>query len=230
MLENIRAEADLRGISRLCHFTSSANFLHVLRAAMLKDRATLDSEANPVVNPTDALRLDGHTDKICCSVEYPNAYYLDTARKKNLVFTDWIVVLLNPELLWQPGTVFCRRNAAAQNGMLIKPGEAGFKEMFWPEVDGAGGRRFTRAPRQLTCSTTDVQAEVLVPGPIPLADVLGIIVQSQRQGETELARWESLGLDSAGMKVAVAPTLFDKFTLGSQIRSGLRPPEATIAV
>lgn len=228
MLENIRHEVIQRGISRLCHFTSSNNFLHVLQSQMLKDRASLDAEANSVVNPTDQLRLDGHRDKICCSIEFPNAYYLDRVRKNNLVFNDWIIVLLNPELLWRPGTHFCQRNAAAQNGGLIKSGAMGFQELFAQVVVGAGGNRFTRQAHHFPNTPTDAQAEVLIPGPIPFKYITGIIVQNEKQGLTELARWNSLNFQQITFPIYSAPILFDKIQLSNATRSGARPTEIQI--
>jgi len=31
---------------------------------------------------TDLDRLDGHRDKVCCTIEYPNAYYWNKAKDK----------------------------------------------------------------------------------------------------------------------------------------------------
>lgn len=84
---------------------------------------------------------------------------------------------------------------------------------------------FSRNPRQLPSTPTDLQAEALVLGPVPFSDILGIAVQSEEQGFTELARWESLQLPDWSLPIYVAPTLFDKKSLTRHIHSGIRPGE-----
>lgn len=225
MPEEIKNLIKERNITRLCHFTSSQNFIHVQRSGSLRDQNSLRQEANPVFNPTDELRLDGHLDKLCCSIENPNAYYLDKARAKNRIFKDWIVIFLKTDLLCKGGTIFCKRNAAANGGALLRPGVAGFSELFCENVEGAGGRMFNRNQRQLPSTPTDIQAEALVLGPVPFSEILGIAVQSEEQGFTELARWESLQLPAWNLPIYVAPTLFDKNALTRHIHSGIRPSE-----
>lgn len=216
----IKFDAERRGIRRLCHFTSSANFLHVLQSGLLKDRATLDREENKVVNPTDELRLDGHREAICCSVEYPNSYYLDTAAKKELIFEGWIILLLNPELLWKPGTLFCQKNAAAANGSLIREGLQGYLSMY-PQ----SARGFSRKATHLPAVPTDLQAEVLVPGPIPFTAVTGIVMKSNEQAETELARWDTLSIPRPQIPILISPDFFNKTNLRDRIWRGEQPLE-----
>ena len=217
-----------RGITRLCHFTPSRNLIHVLSSGYLKDRQTLDTEARDEVNPTDELRLDGHPDKICCSVEYPNSYYLDIVTRKELIFLDWVILFIDPVVLWSPGTLFCQRNAAAENGSLIAGGWPGYESIFFPRVQGAGGRVFARQASHLSCSPTDIQAEVLVPGPIPIDAIRGIAMRSEKQAQTERARWDTLGLAPPTAPTVVAPVLFDKMALTKHIWTGRRPTETAV--
>lgn len=226
--EQIQADCAQRGITRLCHFTPSRNLIHVLSSGYLKDRQTLDLESTGEANPTDAFRYDGHRDKICCTVEYPNSYYLEIVTRKELIFHDWVVLLINPVVLWSPGTLFCPRNAAAQNGSLISSGWPGYQSMFAPRVQGNNGNVFSRRGTHLTCSPTDMQAEVLVPGPIPISAILGMVMSSERQAQTERARWDSLGLVAPNIPMVVAPDLFDKMSLRNQIWTGRRPTETSV--
>jgi hypothetical protein len=209
-----------RDIQRLCHFTSSANFLHVLQSGLLKDRKTLDSEQNVVVNPTDEMRFDGHREAICCSVEYPNTYYLDVAVKKQVLFEGWIILFLKPDLLWSPHTLFCEKNAAAANGALIMRGEKGYRSMF-----PSSARGYARKATQLLCSPTDLQAEVLIPGPILLNQVIGMAMRSEEQVQTELVRWETVGIQRPEIPIFVAPSLYSKTDLRDRIWQGRRPDE-----
>lgn len=220
MNENIKHDVTRRDIRRLCHFTSSANFLHVLQSGLLKDRQTLDREQNVVVNPTDEMRFDGHREAICCSVEYPNTYYLDVAVKKQILFEGWIILFLKADLLWSPGALFCQKNAAAENGALVMGGEQGYDSMF-----PSSARGYPRKASQLLCSPTDIQAEVLVPGPIPLNQIIGMAMRSEEQVETELIRWETVGLKRPDIPIFIAPLLYSKIELRDRIWQGKRPDE-----
>ncbi|MFM0324915.1 DarT ssDNA thymidine ADP-ribosyltransferase family protein [Caballeronia glebae] len=226
--ENILDDCATRGITRLCHFTPSRNLIHVLASGYLKDRQTLSIEARDEVNPTDAYRRDGHLDKICCSVEYPNGYYLDIVTKKELIFLDWVILFIDPVVLWSPGTLFCQRNAAAENGSLIADGWPAYESMFAATVQGAGGRVFNRRATHLSCSPTDLQAEVLVPGPIPIEAIQGMAMLTERQANTERARWDTLGLAPPHVPLVVAPDLFDKMSLTNHIWTGRRPTETAV--
>lgn len=220
MSEQIKLDVLRRDIGRLCHFTSSANLLHVLQSRLLKDRATLDREDNVVVNPTDDMRLDGHREAICCSVEYPNTYYMDTAVRKQILFEGWVILLLKPDLLWSQNAMFCENNAATNSGALIKGGEAGYKSMFPSRARG-----YPRKPTQLLCSPTDLQAEVLIPGPVPLSQLIGMVMKSEEQVQTELVRWETVGIQRPDVPIYVAPTLYNKIELRDRIWQGRRPDE-----
>ncbi|MCK4130357.1 DUF4433 domain-containing protein [Ralstonia pseudosolanacearum] len=226
--EGILSDCANRGITRLCHFTPSRNLIHVLASGYLKDRETLNMEARDEVNPTDEYRRDGHLDKICCSVEYPNSHYLDIVTKRELIFHDWVILFIDPMMLWSPGTLFCPRNAAAENGSLIAEGWQGYESMFAPHVQGAGGRVFRRGASHLSCSPTDLQAEVLVPGPIPLDAIRGMAMRTERQAHTERARWDTLGLTPPTVPTVIAPVLFDKMALTQHIWTGRRPTETAV--
>lgn len=228
MHKEIRAEAQERGVSRSCHFTSSNNFIHILKAGGIKDRNALNREADVVVNPTDEHRLDGRLDRICCSVEYPNTYYLDKVKRDNVVFRDWLVVFLTADLLWRNEALFSKRNAAAEGGAHIRAGAKAFRRMFADYIDGARGHRFVRSDKYLPPCPTDAQAEVLVVGPIALSDIIGVAVASEEQGRTELARWRTLRIAPESCPIFVAPTLFDKIALYPCIRRGERPVETLL--
>ena len=90
----IKTEAERRGITRLCHFTPSRNLAHIASdpKGILASRHLLDDE-KIVFNPTDRERLDGHKGHVCCSIQYPNAWYFRTARGKEVLFRDWGRVL-----------------------------------------------------------------------------------------------------------------------------------------
>lgn len=215
------------GATRLCHFTPALNLPHILRDGRIRPTAGMSDDVQACFNPTDLERFDGHPECVCCSIEYPNAFYLARARQSGRLkhFPDWIVLLLPLALIDRPGTLFSPRNAAAGAGAYLQPGEDGLDRCFAPSVRGAGGYTFTRGPSHLAGCPTDQQAEVLVPGDVPRAQVSGIVVASEGQARAEVARLRTVGLSLGDIPLIVAPTFFNKNVLSSSIRGGTRPAE-----
>jgi len=226
MIGAIRSALGTRGISRLCHFTPSRSLAHILAGGSgILPSLQLAQEDRLMFNPTDLERMDGHPGHICCSIEYPNAWYFDRARKGEMLFRDWVVIFFKPDVLASPGTLFCPRNAAAGYGAHIGSGQAVFESMFAQSVSGAGGQVRSRSLLHLPCSPTDDQAEVLVPGSVPANDILAIGVSTDDQARAERVRLSVLGIDASHLSFVVAPTLFDKYALSASIRAGQRPSE-----
>ena len=216
----IRHEARARGITRLCHFTPSRNLAHILASGRIQPRAQVPLD---VLNPTDEWRLDGRLDYVSCSLEFPNAWFFRIAREREETFRDWVILLVRPDSLWAPGTLFCPRNAAAGGAL---PGADAFIALFDSVVRGAYGKPFCRAPRHLEAAPTDDQAEVLVPGSIPTSHVLSVAVGSLEQAALEIGRLQDAGVWEPGLRFAVSPGLFDARGLSAAIRQGRRPPES----
>lgn len=226
MIETIKQEVESRGITRLCHFTPSRNLVHILTGTTgILATKKLQKDERSVFTSTDLKRLDGHEACICCSIEYPNAWYFDKAKSKDELFKDWVVLFINPKYLWLPGTRFCRRNAASSSGKSVAEGEQAFFSVFAQSVSGAGGQNFTRSNTHLACCPTDNQAEVLIPDQIGTADILAIVVPTETQAKNEAARLSILGVPGDRFNFVIAPTLFDKQSLSNSIRSGKRPIE-----
>lgn len=226
MIESIKREVERRGITRLCHFTPSRNLLHILTTeqGILATKKLEENERN-VFTPTDLQRLDRHEDHICCSIEFPNAWYFEQVKSKDNLFRDWVVLFINPKYLWFPGTRFCHRNAASNYGTNIIEGEEGFKAMFADTVSGAYGKTRCRCPNHLPCSPTDDQAEVLVPDQITISDILAIAVPTETQVKQEVTRLRILGITEDRYKFVILPEIFDARTISNLIRSGKRPRE-----
>jgi hypothetical protein len=189
----------------------------------------LQEDERAVLNPTDLQRFDRHPDHICCSVEYPNAWYLDRARSKERIFKDWIVLLLTPSLMLRHGTLFSPRNAAAGYGAYLQPGVEGFLEMYAPEITGAYAKKFIRRPTHIASVPTDQQAEVLVPGAVASGDILGVVVRDEEQARNEVLRLKLMG-SAAKFRILISPSLFDKNSLDAHIRAGKRPAEVLFQI
>jgi ssDNA thymidine ADP-ribosyltransferase DarT-like protein len=188
----------------------------------------LSSDERNVYAPTDLQRLDGFTDHICCSVEYPNSWYFERARSTDVLFKDWVVLLIDPKYLSDSRTLFSPRNASAEFGRRVMPGYEGFSRLFADKVDGAYGKTFTRSASRRLCCPTDEQAEVLVPDVIELKDVQGVVVSSKEQAVNEIVRLRLLQIPSEEIKslrFLVVPEFWDKYQLSGMIRDGRRPVE-----
>lgn len=226
--QKIRDEALRRGISRLCHFTQSRKLSHILSDLDgVWATSRLIEKAPDLLDQTDKIRRDGHLDHICCSVEYPNTWYLSQIRDNDQVFKDWVIVFLNPALLWRDGTLFSPRNSAAQAGTLIQGGYAGFSRLFAPSLIGAGGRTFARTAEMLPCCPTDDQAEVLVYEHIQRSDILGVGVLSEAQARAEALRLSFIH-SATNPRFYVAPDIFTG-RWSNLIRRGHRPKEVVFS-
>ena len=214
-----------RGIRRLCHFTPSRNLAHIVIGKKgILATARLERTERDVFNPSDLQRLDGHKDHICCSVEYPNAYFFRRARENEILFKDWVVLLLDPTLMLVDGVKFCSRNASAERGRLIKEGMAGFESMYAPTVVGAYNKKFVRFQKQSPAVTTDNQAEVLIPDQIPLERIVAVAVRTKDQAVLEIERLRLLGLTQLP-RFLVAPLFYDPDALMPALYNGNVPPE-----
>ena len=211
-----------RSITRLCHFTPSRNLAHILqnRKGVLATARLSEDEA-AILNPTDEDRFDGHLNHVCCSIQYPNAWYFKAARGREVLFKDWVVLFLNPRHLWARGTKFCQRNAATQRGALVREGYEAFSSLFDQTVRGKSA--FSRGPQHPDFLPTDLQAEVLVRDNIERADLLGIAVNDKAQAKREAL---ALRLSHAELpRTVIAPSFYEPGVLSQQLKGGIIPVE-----
>lgn len=222
-MNEVLEDARRRGITRLCHFTKSVNLPAIVAAAEIRSAADLVRGAE-AFEITDRRRRDGRLDKICCTFEYPNTWYLDSARSKDHTAGGWVVLDLDLELIAGPSVEFSPVNAARGRGAGIAgTGLESFEAIFAPRV--LGNRRRFRRPAHPSWWPTDDQAEVMVGSPVALRHVRGILVEDERQAETELSTLRQGGLTANLPTFYIAPTLFDKYQLSHDIRQGMRPYE-----
>jgi ssDNA thymidine ADP-ribosyltransferase, DarT len=229
MNASIKAEAQRRGITRLCHFTPSRNLGQILigNVGILATQKLKEDERS-VYAPTDLQRMDGFVNHICCTIEYPNAWFFEQARAKEILFKDWVILFIHAKYLWAKGTRFCYRNAAASFGADVVEGEAAFQRMFAQRTVGARGMTFVRTAQRLASCPTDEQAEVLVPDTISIVDIIGVAVQSEEQARNEMVRIQLLKVPQRvqdSLRIIIAPDLFDKRKLSSGLKIGRRPEE-----
>ncbi|MFI7318759.1 DarT ssDNA thymidine ADP-ribosyltransferase family protein [Streptomyces venezuelae] len=203
--------------TRLAHFTPARNLYHILQDGAIRSSKDLADGAPDHFDPTDRERFDRNPDKICCTFQFPNGYYLAQARSKPDFqnYPDWVCLFLDVDLALRPGTLFAPCNAAKQNGTLLKPGAPALLDCFAATSDG-----WTRGSRHLPGAATNLQAEVLVPGPIDLRHVQAVTVPSMEAAETEWARLTMLNADPGRFSWAVSSVLFDRNELSNRVRYG----------
>jgi hypothetical protein len=222
MIVSIQTSVMRRGITRLCHFTPSHNLGHIAedRVGILASKHLREDE-KAVFNPTDSERLDGYLDYVCCSIQYPNAWYFKKARDRESLFRDWVILLLKPYYLWYAGAKFCPRNAAVEHGRLVDEGAEAFEELFADTVEGT--HTYRRDHRHPAFLPTDEQAEVLIPDHIRRGDVIGIAVYDDEQAQREVARLKLLGQSLS--PILIVPEFFDPNKLSQLLRAGRVPTE-----
>lgn len=210
---DVLAAVEGHPLARLVHFTPSRNLHPILTAKALRSSKDLDVNSRGQYAKSDLLRLDQHPDHVCCSLQYPNGFYFHSARHDLRVqnYPDWVCLLLDKRLAATLGTLFCHRNAAAGYGAYLKPGVEAFSACYDQVVYGKD--RYERGPDHDPGSPTDVQAEVLIPAPIPLSYISGIVVPSEEHAVLENGRLVQLGHDTTRLNWIVCPDMFNKYAV-----------------
>jgi ssDNA thymidine ADP-ribosyltransferase, DarT len=224
----IAAEVAARQITRLCHFTPMINLVHIATGEGLASTQALEAQERAAYTKQDLERFDGFPDHICCSIQYPNAWYFRSRmahpRSEDRLFRDWVVLEIEPELLAADGTLFCPRNAAAKGGRYVRAGTEAFRSLFADAVVGARGRMIGRDRKPRSCPTDD-QAEVLLHSAVPLECIHGIVVRDVAQAKRTYVALRNIGAAMERFSFSVAPDLFDARALSESIRAGQVPVE-----
>jgi hypothetical protein len=106
MIEN---EVKSREIEHLWHFTKVENLDSILKSGMMP-RAMLEAQsANVAYN--DEHRLDYQKTANCLSLGHPNYKMFYRLRRVN-PNQGWVVLGIDPEVLWIKDCAFCDQNAA----------------------------------------------------------------------------------------------------------------------
>ena len=230
MNADVKRVALQRETTRICHLTPSRNFVHIATGGDgLLSTQTLQASERREFHQQDLQRIDGYPDYICCSIEYPNAWYLrkrqGSVAGEDRLFSDWVVLTIKPDYLWNDETLFCPRNAAAQGGRLVQAGVETFEGLFAPKVRGAYDRDYVRTDERPRACPTDEQAEVLVRRRIALDDVLTIVTYDEAQARREYVRLTQLNVPSERIKLTICPQFFEPYPLKRLLERGERPVE-----
>ncbi len=226
MMLSIEQQVSVRGVTRLCHLTPVRNLLHIAAEGALRSTAELSADERATFDQQDLQRLDRHPDHICCSVQYPNVWYLRRKRggatQLQRLFPGWVCLLIDPAYLGAEETLFCHRNAATRSGAYLASGREAFAAIYADPVDGATGL-IDRALKPASCPTDD-QAEVLVPKRIPIEHANQIVVADEPQARSSFVQLQLLGVPVHDLRWIIAPEFFSS-SLSATLRSGELPDE-----
>ena len=165
-----------RSVSRLCHFTKLQSLTHILSSE--SGILASNSIRSDIKNVTDTERYDGELDYICCSIEYPNSWFLKKAIQSNQdqIFRDWVVLYIDLGILAYKKAKFCPCNASKNHGSYIDNQMENIESVFSKQLSTF---RYPRTPNMLACCPTDGQAEILIRDNIPRNCLSGIAVGNE---------------------------------------------------
>jgi len=156
----IRALVEEFQIPRLVHFTRCENLESIARHG-LHSVATGNALGLSMLR-NDTLRLDKQLDGISLSIGFPN-YRMFYKYRRQEASTEWAVLSLSPEILWEKQCGFYQHNAADSRMRYRRRQEARLPKSFRDMFDAQNAHRDERL---YSYDPTDAQAEVLVYEPI----------------------------------------------------------------
>ena len=211
-----------KGVSRLCHFTKLRDLTHILSS----DNGIVASNSirPDIRDQKDAARYDGELAHVCCSVEYPNSWYLGKAieRDRDPIFRDWVVIYIDIDILNHRTAKFCACNAAKDHGGYIFK-DVGQLGILYASPTVLGWRRDTG---MLSCCPTNGQAEILVKDNIPYSFFSGIAVSSDKDGKSVYAMIKTY--DKREISIYLAPDVLST-RWSNLVRKGIRPQELELS-
>ncbi len=191
-----------RGVTRLCHFTKFVHLTHILSSP---DGILASQNINSdILEQTDPVRLDGRIDSVCCSVQYPNTWYLKKVRERDQdrIFSDWVVIFIDLDILEKRTIAFSPCNAAKGCGQYIFD-DINMLNQLYADVTTAGRRRDSQL---LSCCPTDDQAEILISGSIPRSFFTGFAVNDKERADHLYALLSVNSMEN--VPIVIAPDLF----------------------
>ena len=114
----IRQFCTERNITKLVHFTRIENLRRISIEGLLS-REQLETRGQKFLF-NDSDRVDGHKNGTCLSLNFPNYkmfYSIREEKKKveEVSNSQWVVLLLDAEVLWELDCAFCQENASSKS-------------------------------------------------------------------------------------------------------------------
>lgn len=148
-----------QGIEDIVHFTRIENIPSILKNGLYGRKSLSEVGVGIIIN--DRHRFDYLPDAICCSISFPNYKMFYQLRKDN-PGTDWAVLRIKSQILWEKNCVFCIQNAAKRSVALTKlQHRKGLEalQLLFADIDAAPSRKDLNIPNYYP---THPQAEVLI--------------------------------------------------------------------
>lgn len=168
------------GIDYLLHFTRIENLPSILMNGLIP-RSTLEASNSPLIF-NDPLRLDGYKNALCCSIQHPNYKMFFSLRQQN-PNTEWVVLGINTNILWQKNVAFCYTNAAnsaiRSTHLEDLTGVGAFNKLF-ENINMHPTRAELKLPNNYP---TDPQAEILVFDIIEPQHIIGVVFKTPQHIE-----------------------------------------------
>lgn len=206
-------------VSRLCHFTKLQNLTHIL--ATEEGIIASGSIRQDTKNVNDTARYDGELNHVCCTIEYPNSWFLSSAIKNNAdeIFRDWVVLCIDLKVLLVRSAKFCECNASKAYGQFIQNELENIDQLF---ADRVPSFLYPRTAKMLPCCPTNGQAEILIKDNIPRRYISKIIV-----GNLDIAKrvyaMQNI-FDISEIPIYIAPDVLSP-SWSAMIKQGVRPQE-----
>lgn len=180
--------ATARDITSIVHFTTISGLLGILASGAVKNRQDLpvDELVQYVYEPN---AVDRHLDRrwysyVNLSVTAINLRMFDFSCREH-PGAEWVILEFGPEILGDPGVVFCTTNNIYPAALRWE-GLEGFEQLFAPSVDGRYGHPTVRTDEPSN-RATDPQAEVLYPFELPLTNLHKITARTDDGYEAVIA-------------------------------------------
>lgn len=206
-------------VSRLCHFTKLQSLTHILATA--DGIIASGSIRQDTKNVNDTARYDGELNHVCCTIEYPNSWFLNSAIKNNAdeIFRDWVVLCIDLEVLLVRSAKFCECNASKAYGQFIQNDLENIDQIF---ADRVSSFPYLRTAKMLPCCPTNGQAEILIKDNIPRRYISKIIV-----GNVDIAKrvyaMQNI-FDISEIPIYIAPDVLSP-SWSAMIKQCVRPQE-----
>lgn len=171
--EELQRIVAARGIRSLLHFTRLENLEAILTLG-LHPRASLTRSGVPFTW-NDDLRLDGRLHATSVSVSWPN-YRMLYAYRQSSPATQWVILRLSPELLYETDCGFSPVNAASHTMRGLRDDDLKSHVALEGMFAQVGTQR--RAAHLPVRFPTDPQAEVLVFGHIRPEHIVALHFQA----------------------------------------------------
>lgn len=207
------------GVTRLCHFTKVQSLTHIL----LSEEGIISSaKLGDITKQVDKVRADGELDYVCCSIEYPNSWFLDNAKNRNEseIFREWAIMYIDLDILKERDVKVCECNAAKDGGRYICAGDDKNTEALF--VEKVNSFIHPRTDMMLSSCPTNSQSEVLIKDGIPRKYIKGIAVGDLEAANMIWAMKKTLSVES--IDIYIAPDVVSKAWSGL-VRKGIRPRE-----